>query len=88
MSIIVAGGSVKELWLSNAQWGYWANKMLCTSQPTIRRLFEDEGAPVFSWVKHANDARRREVVSEELDKYGINLVNARMTYREIPTIKW
>ena len=58
--------------------------MLCTSQPTLRRLYEDDGAPVFSWVKHANDARRREVVSEELDKYGINLVNARISFMGNP----
>ena len=31
MTIIVAGGSVKELWLTNEQWGWWAAKMLGTS---------------------------------------------------------
>ena len=49
-----------------------------------RKLIENDGAPVYSWVKNANDPRKREVVAEELDKYGINLTNARMTYMGNP----
>jgi hypothetical protein len=70
----VAGGSVKELWLTNEQWGWWAAKMLGTSQPTLRKLFENGGAPVYSWVKNKGTCDR-EVVKRDLDKRGINMSN-------------
>ena len=83
MTIIVAGGSVKELWLTNEQWGWWAAKMLGTSQPTLRKLFENGGAPVYSWVKNKGTCDR-EVVKRDLDKRGINLTNDKMTYMGNP----
>jgi hypothetical protein len=83
MTIIVAGGSVKELWLTNEQWGWWAAKMLGTSQPTLRKLFENGGAPVYSWVKNKGTVNR-ELVIRVLDKRGINLTNYKMTYMGNP----